>query len=813
MVKNSAKKWNDELPLVPLRNIVVFPHMIVPLFVGREKSIHALEQVMGGDKLLVLATQKREELEDPEPEDIHSKGILVEIVQHLKLPDGTTKVLVEGISRVKIKKFLKQENFYKVQIEKLEEKFELSVELEALVRLVIESFEAYVKLNKKIPAETLMSIINVDDPGRLADLIASYLVLKVEEKQEMLEMVDVRKRLEKLNDFLSRENELLEVEKKLHGKVKDQIEKVQKEYYLKEKLKAIQEELGSEEGELSEIDEYKKKIREAKMPIDIEKKALKEIGRLAHMQTLSAEAGVIRTYLDWLIELPWAQKSKAVLDIKEVKKVLEADHYGLEKVKERILEYFAVFKITKKAQGTILCLAGPPGVGKTSIAQSIARAMKREFARISLGGMRDEAELRGHRRTYVGSLPGRIIQSIHRVKSSNPVILLDEIDKISTDYRGDPAAVLMEILDPEQNVNFSDHYLEVAYDLSDIIFIATANTLHNIPQALRDRMEVITISGYTEDEKIEIAFRYLLPKQLKKNGLTEKDVTFTKEGLRMIINEYTKEAGLRDLERNLSAICRKITREKLEGKAKLYKISRHNMHFFLGVPKFKQEKAHKKDRVGVALGLAWTEAGGDILPIEVTILPGHRALMLTGKMGEVMQESAKAALSYVRSIAPKLGVEYNFYRKTDIHIHVPEGAIPKDGPSAGIALATALASAVSGIPIKGKVAMTGEITLRGRVLPIGGLKSKLLAAGRAEIETVLIPQDNVKDLKEISNKIKRNLKIIAVSHMDQVLAYALTKPLENKEKDVIEKESNKTRKRTNLDNQLRAGISPYTGDE
>ncbi|MFC1517842.1 endopeptidase La [Candidatus Margulisiibacteriota bacterium] len=806
MTKVTPKTFKDVLPLIPLRNIVVFPHMIVPLFIGREKSIQALEVVAGADKLLVLATQRKEEIEDPDPEDIHDIGILAEIVQQLKLPDGTTKVLVEGISRVKIKKIIKEKNFYKVQTEKLEEKFELSVELEALVRMVIESFESYVKLNKKIPAETLMSIINVDDPGRLADLIASYLVLKVEEKQNLLETVNVKQRLEKLNDFLSRENELLEVEKKIHGKVKDQIEKVQKEYYLKEKLKAIQEELGTEEGELSEIDEYKKKVREAKMPPDVEKKALKEVGRLAQMQTLSAEAGVIRTYLDWLIELPWSKKSKTVLDITEVNKVLEADHYGLEKVKERILEYFAVYKLTKKAHGTILCLVGPPGVGKTSIAQSIARSMKREFARISLGGMRDEAELRGHRRTYVGSLPGRIIQSIHRIKTSNPVILLDEIDKISTDYRGDPAAVLMEILDPEQNVNFSDHYLEVSYDLSDVIFIATANTLPSIPSALRDRMEIIPISGYTEEEKIEIALRYLIPKQVKKHGLTEKDITFTKEGIRMVINEYTKEAGLRDLERNIAAICRKVAKEKLEGKNDLKKISRHNMHFFLGVPRYKQEKADKETHVGVAMGLAWTEAGGDILPIEVTVLPGRRALTLTGKMGDVMQESAKAALSYVRSIAPMLGLEQGFYRKNDIHIHIPEGAIPKDGPSAGIALATALVSALSNNPIKSKLAMTGEVTLRGRVLAIGGLKEKLLAAGRAGIETVLIPQDNAKDLKEISSKVKRNLKVFTVEHMDQVLKLALVQALENQKKSDIEKESKKTRRRAAADDRPRAQL-------
>ena len=765
----------DTYPLIPLRNMVIFPRMIIPLFIGRDKSLQALEYALAHDKLIVLASQTDESVDEPSPDLIYDTGTITEIVQVLKLPDDTTKVLVEGLSRVKIKKHIDKAPFFMVQTENLEDIDQDNVELEALSNILVEQFETYVKLNKKIPTETLMSIVSIDAPGRLADLIASYLILKVSEKQSILEQNSIRKRCQTLQDILLRENELLEVEKKIHVKVKDQIEKVQRDYYLKEKIKAIQDELGAEEDLNPEIAEYKKRLKEAKVSEEAEKKAFKELNRLSKMPGATAESGVIRTFLDWLIDLPWAKKTKETVRITEVQRILNEDHFGLEKVKERVLEYFSVFKLTHKIQGSILCFVGPPGVGKTSIARSIARSMNREFARISLGGVRDEAELRGHRRTYVGALPGRIIQSLQRVGYKNAVILLDEIDKMASDFRGDPAAALMEILDPEQNKTFSDHYLEVPFDLSDILFICTANTLYSIPGPLRDRMEIIDLSGYTEDEKLEIAKRYLVPKQVKKHGLSKKQMNFNDESLEIIIKEYTREAGVRKLEQLIAQICRKAAKQIVEKKRTAIKTSKPLVKSYLGAPKYIKDKMEEEDQPGVATGLAWTEMGGTTLPIEIAILKGRGQLTITGQLGDVMQESAKAALTYVRSKAEELGIDPDFYRRNDIHIHVPEGAIPKDGPSAGITMATALASALSGKPIRKDVAMTGEVTLRGRVLPIGGLKEKALAAYSTGINTIIIPYENEKDLEDIPPKIRKKINFVCVKHMDEVLAVAFRK--------------------------------------
>jgi len=791
-------EWKEELPVIPLRNMVVFPQMIVPLFIGRSKSIKALENTMEKEKMVVFITQKSEEIEEPSAKDLSSIGTLAEIVQLLSLPDGTTKILVEGISRAKIEKIVQDTPYFRAKISRIEEPEGLTVEAEMLVRNVIKSFEAYVKLNKRIPPETLMSIINVDQPGRLADLIASYLTLKVEEKQAILESLSAEKRLKKLLDIIEKEIEILEVEKKLQGKVRRQIEKVQKEYYLKEKLRAIQEELGEEveeeEGQ-PEINEYHKKIEQAKLPPEVKEKCLKELDRLKKMPSMVAEATVIRTYLDWLIELPWKKKTKGKFDINEVKKILNEDHHGLEKVKERIVEYFAVLQLTGKIGGTILCLVGPPGVGKTSIASSIARAMGRKFIRVSLGGIRDEAEIRGHRRTYVGALPGRIIQNINKVGVSNPVFLMDEIDKMGADFRGDPASALLEVLDPEQNKEFSDHYLEVPFDLSDVFFITTANQQDPIPRPLRDRMEIIEMSGYTEEEKREIAKGYLISKELEKHGVKKDQVEFEDEALITIIQEYTREAGVRNLERSIATILRKIATEIVSagekkenlpaGKAGI-KVAKELLEKYLGAPKYRFGLAEEADVIGVATGLAWTEAGGDTIPVEVSIMKGRGNLTITGQLGDVMQESAKAAMSYVRSKADELGLEEGFYRKYDVHIHVPEGAVPKDGPSAGITIATALTSALLKVPIRRDVAMTGEITLRGKVLPIGGLKEKILAARRAGIKNIILPFENKKDLDEIKKELPSDLNFFLVKEMDEVLKNALvkipaiTKPKERK---------------------------------
>ncbi|MFH1429443.1 MAG: endopeptidase La [Candidatus Margulisiibacteriota bacterium] len=769
-------------PLIPLRNMVIFPRMIIPLFIGRERSLQALDQSLAKDKLIVLASQDDESIDEPSSDHIYKYGTLAEIVQVLKLPDETTKVLVEGINRVKIENYIHNTPFHLVSAQKMEDADKDAVELEALSNILVEQFETYVKLNKKIPAETLMSIVSIDDPSRLADLIASYLILKVPEKQSILELISIPDRCKKLSEILHRENDLLEVEKKIHVKVKDQIEKVQREYYLKEKLKAIQDELGTEEDATPESVDYKKRIKAANMSAEAEKKAFKELNRLMKLPGTTAESGVIRTYLDWLIDLPWDKKTKETVRITEVEKKLDQDHYGLEKVKERILEYFSVFKLTKKIQGSILCLVGPPGVGKTSIARSIARAMNRDFSRISLGGVRDEAELRGHRRTYVGAMPGRIIQSLQKVGYNNPVILLDEIDKMASDFRGDPAAALMEILDSEQNKTFSDHYLEVSFDLSDILFICTANTLFNIPGPLLDRMEIIDVPGYTEDEKLQITMRYLVPKQLKKHGLSKKYLTFIEDSLRIIIKEYTREAGVRNLERLIAKVCRKTAKQVVEKQHSSIKFNKSMLKRFLGAPKYFKDKMEEEDQIGVATGLAWTEMGGTTMPIEIAILKGRGALTITGQLGDVMKESAQAAHSYVRTKAEQLHIDPNFYRRSDIHVHVPEGAIPKDGPSAGITMATALASALSGIPVRKDVAMTGEVTLRGRVLPIGGLKEKALAAFSTGIKTVIIPFDNKKDLEDIPPKIRKKIKFVPVKHMDDVLEVALKKPNKKQEK-------------------------------
>ena len=789
MAEKAAKheklaEWKEELPLIPLRNMVVFPQMIVPLFIGRNKSVKALENTLSKEKMVVFASQKNEAVEEPGPKDICQIGTLSEIVQMLSLPDGTTKILVEGICRARIDKFTQEAPYYRVAVSRVPEPEEFTPEAEALVRVVVKQFEDYVKLNRRIPSETLMSIINVDNPGRLADLISSYLTLKVEEKQEILEALTVEKRLKKLSDILEKEIEVLNVEKKLQGKVRKQIEKVQKEYYLKEKMRAIQEELGEEEAaDQPELAELRKKIDEAKLPAEIKERAEKELERLGQMPPMASESAVIRTYLDWLIELPWKKRTKSKLDIAEVEKILNEDHYGLGKVKERILEYFAVLQLTGKIGSTILCLVGPPGVGKTSVARSIARAMGRKFTRVALGGVRDEAEIRGHRRTYVGSLPGRVIQSIHKVGGSNPVFLLDEIDKLGTDFRGDPASALLEVLDPEMNKEFSDHYLEVAFDLSDVFFITTANTRDPIPRPLQDRMEIIQMSGYTEEEKLGICKGYLIPRELERHGLKKSKVNFGEDALMEIIREYTREAGVRNLEREVATILRKIATKIVKGKGEAkFNIKKDDIEEYLGAPKYRFGLAEETDQVGTATGLVWTEVGGDTIPIEVTVMPGRGNLTLTGQLGDVMQESAKAAMSYVRSRAAALGLDENFYRKFDVHVHVPEGAVPKDGPSAGITIATALTSALSGIPVRRDVAMTGEITLRGKVLPIGGLKEKLLAARRAGIKNVIIPKENKKDLEEIRKELPSDLKINFAKEMEDALAIALAGKIGPKEK-------------------------------
>ena len=763
-------------PVLLLRDIVIFPHMIVPLFVGREKSVKALDKAMGGDKKIVLLTQKDPSLDAPLPEELYTTGTIGNVVQLLRLPDGTVKALVEGVERVKIKKFVENEAFYEAETEVVQDKVNEKEDVQAFVRSLISQFEEYVRLNKKIPPEIMLSIAQIDDASKLADVIASHLSLKISERQDLLETADVLARVEKLYGLMEAEKDVLQVEKKIRRRVKKQMEKSQRDYYLNEQMKAIQKELGDDDGS-AEYDELEAKIKKAKMSAEANAKALSELKKLRHMSPMSSEATVIRNYLDWLIDLPWGKTAKIRTDLAAAEKILDEDHYGLEKVKERILEYLAVQKKTKAVKGPILCLVGPPGVGKTSLGESIARATGRKFVRASLGGMRDEAEIRGHRRTYVGALPGKIIQSMKKVKTRNPLFLLDEIDKLGTDWRGDPSSALLEVLDPAQNSTFSDHYLEVDYDLSDVMFITTANSL-KMPRPLLDRMEIIRIAGYTEDEKVEIAKRHLIKKQREAAGLKENEWSITDGALRQLIRLYTREAGVRSLDRALAGLARKATKELMTSdKKKSVTVTEKNLKKYAGVPVYTFGVAEKQDLVGVTTGLAWTEVGGEILSIEAVTMPGHGRVIQTGQLGDVMKESISAARSYVRSHAVQFGIRPDLFDKRDIHIHVPEGATPKDGPSAGIAMCTSLVSAMTGIPVSKDIAMTGEITLLGRVLPIGGLKEKLLAALRAGIKTVLIPFDNQKDLEEIPDNVKRGLNLIPVSTAEEVLKHALTQPL------------------------------------
>lgn len=760
------------LPLMPLRDLVVFPHMIVPLYVGRGKSVQALEEAMGRDRLIVLAAQKQAQIDDPAAEDIHTLGVLAQVLQVLKVPENTLKVLVEGLERVRILDFTRSEHWFEAEIETVDQKAPVGPTLTALMRSVVEAFEQFARLNKKVPQDTLSTIAGLEDPGRLADIMAANLPSKVEQKQRLLEAVDPVDRLEKLSLLISSEIEILEIERRIQGRVRKQMESTQKEYYLQEQMKAIRRELGQKDDE-NEVEELSAKIKAAKMSPEAAEKALKEVSRLERMQPMSPEAAVIRTYLDWLLALPWAVRTKEKLDVREAARILDADHYGLKKVKDRILEYLSVRKLAPMMKGPILCLTGPPGVGKTSLARSVARALNRTFVRISLGGVRDEAEIRGHRRTYIGALPGRIIQGLKTAKSRNPVILLDEIDKVGSDFRGDPSAALLEVLDPEQNSAFNDHYLDVNFDLSEVMFIATANVIPNIHPTLKDRMEIIELPGYTQEEKVQIASRYLIPRQLREHGLGKREFSVPRRVLERMISGYTMEAGVRALNRELSSILRKLARLKVERRRTLRVLTEPDLVKFLGPPRFLHRKGERANAVGVSTGLAWTEFGGEVLAIEVTPMSGKGQLTLTGKLGDVMKESAQAALSYTRTQAERFGIEPDFYTRTDLHVHLPEGAIPKDGPSAGIAMATAIISALSGTAVLRTVAMTGEITLRGRVLAVGGLKEKLLAAMRAGIRTVVLPKENLKDLEDIPREVKQQLTIHAVESMDEVLSIAL----------------------------------------
>ncbi len=764
-----------ELAVLPLRDIVVFPHMIVPLFVGREKSVRALEAVMKEDKQILLVAQKNAAQDEPTADDIFRIGTVSTILQLLKLPDGTVKVLVEGGRRARITSFKETEAYFEAYTEPMPDKDADKAELEALGRTVISQFEQYIKLNKKIAPEVLVSLNGIDEPTKLADTIASHLNLKIAEKQELLETAPVGERLERVFGHMESEIGVLQVEKRIRNRVKRQMEKTQREYYLNEQLKAIQKELGEGEDGKDETAELEDRIKKTKFTKEARDKALAELKKLRTMSPMSAEATVVRNYLDWMLSIPWKKRSKARNDVVIAKQVLDDDHYGLDKVKERILEYLAVQGRSPKIRGPILCLVGPPGVGKTSLGKSIAKATGRNFVRMSLGGVRDEAEVRGHRRTYIGSMPGKVIQGMKKAKSSNPLFLLDEIDKLGADWRGDPSSALLEVLDPEQNATFADHYLEVDYDLSDVMFITTANSLR-MPQPLLDRMEIIRIPGYTEDEKVEIAKRHLVAKQGEANGLKPDEWAISDDALHDLIRYYTREAGVRSLEREIAKLARKAVMEIVTKKAKKVAFTRKNLDKFAGVRVFRYGETEDEDMVGVVTGLAWTEVGGEILTIESVLLPGKGNLKYTGKLGDVMQESVSAALSYVRSRATSFGIKPTLFEKRDIHVHVPEGATPKDGPSAGVAMATSLVSVLTGIPIRRDIAMTGEITLRGRVLPIGGLKEKMLAALRSGITTVFIPKDNEKDLADIPDNVKKNLKIIPVAHVDDVIARALSRP-------------------------------------
>ncbi len=763
------------LPLLPLREIVIFPNTAVPLFIGRTKSILAIEKAYSGDRIIFLSAQKDAKLDNPTEEDIYKVGTICKILQLLKLPDGTLKILVEGLSRGRIIRFVPNLEYFLVEIEPKTEIIETDVETIALLKLCKESLEEYSHYNKKLNLEAVNNLLEIEDPSEFSDRLSAILNLKLEQKQRLLETISVRKRLEILLNFLRGEIEIIKTEARIRERVKKQMEKTQRDYYLHEQMKAIQKELGEREDGRSDLAELEKRIKKKKLPREVASIVRKEFKKLSMMSPMSAEATVVRNYIEWLISLPWYEKTKDNIDLEKVEYLLDKNHYGLEKPKQRIIEHLAVQKLTKSIKGPILCFVGPPGVGKTSLAKSIASAIGRKFVRISLGGVRDEAEIRGHRRTYVGALPGKIIQGMKKAGTINPVFCLDEVDKIGMDFRGDPAAALLEVLDPEQNHTFQDHYLEVSYDLSKVLFITTANTLHTIPAPLLDRMEIIELPGYTEEEKLEIAKNYLLPRQLEAHGLKPEMTPISDNAILEIIRRYTREAGVRNLERELATICRKIAREVAKNPEafKPFKITVSKLEKFLGVPKYRYGIAEEKPQIGISTGLAWTETGGALLQIEAVIMPGKGHLQITGKLGEVMQESVQAAMSYVRSRALQLGLPLDFYKKIDIHVHVPEGAIPKDGPSAGITIATAIVSALLKIPVKNTVAMTGEITLRGRVLPIGGLKEKLLAAIRGGIKTVIIPKENDKELKEINPKVLKNLEIILVENMDEVLKIAL----------------------------------------
>ena len=759
-------------PVLPLRDIVVFPHMIVPLFVGREKSVRALEDVMRDDKQILLVTQKNAAQDDPDPEDIYEVGTVASVLQLLKLPDGTVKVLVEGGARARIAAYTQNKEFFEAHGELVGETGEEGEDVEALARTVTSQFEQYVKLNRKIPPEVLVSVNQIEEPSKLADTVASHLALKIPEKQDLLEIASVLERLERVYSLMEAEIGVMQVERKIRSRVKRQMEKTQREYYLNEQMKAIQKELGETEDGRDELQELEDKIKETKLTKEAREKASAELKKLRNMSPMSAEATVVRNYLDWMLSIPWKKRSRISKDLDHAQKVLDEDHYGLEKVKERILEYLAVQQRTSKVKGAILCLVGPPGVGKTSLGKSIGRATGREFVRMSLGGVRDEAEIRGHRRTYIGSMPGKILQGMKKAKRSNPLYLLDEIDKMGADFRGDPASALLEVLDPEQNNTFNDHYLEVDYDLSDVLFVTTANTLR-LPQPLLDRMEVIRISGYTEDEKVEIARRHLISKVLKDSGLKDGEWSISDGALRDLIRYYTREAGVRNLERELASLARKAVRDIVQNKFETVKLDRRNLGKYAGIKRFRYGEIEAEDMIGVVTGLAWTEVGGELLTIESLVLPGKGNMKYTGKLGDVMQESIQAAASYVRSRGADFGIKPTIFEKRDIHVHVPEGATPKDGPSAGVAMCVSIVSTLTRIPIRRDIAMTGEITLRGRVLPIGGLKEKLLAALRGGIKTVLIPKENEKDLADIPDNVTSELEIIAVTNADEVMEHAL----------------------------------------
>jgi len=779
------------VPVLPLRDVVVYPHMVIPLFVGRDKSIKALEATMADNKQILLVAQKSPEVDDPTPEDVYGVGTMASILQLLKLPDGTVKVLVEGSRRCRIEAMNEKDGYYLAKVSRIQDEIDVSErEMEVLMRTATNLFDQYVKLNKKVPPEVLTSLASIDEPARLADTMAAHMSLKLDEKQQVLEMANVRERLEHLMGLMEAESDILQMEKRIRGRVKKQMEKNQREYYLNEQMKAIQKELGELEDVPNEFEELAERIAKAGMSKEARQKAESELNKLKLMSPMSAEATVVRNYIDALLNVPWKKRTRIRNDIEKAEQVLEADHYGLEKVKERILEYLAVQQRVRKLKGPILCLVGPPGVGKTSLGQSIARATNRKFVRMALGGVRDEAEIRGHRRTYIGAMPGKIIQNLSKVGVRNPLFLLDEIDKMAQDFRGDPASALLEVLDPEQNHTFQDHYLEVDFDLSEIMFVATANSL-NIPAALLDRMEVIRLSGYTEDEKVNIAERYLIPKQMKNNGLKPDELEIREAAVRDIVRYYTREAGVRGLEREIAKICRKVVKDILLGKQKGKKVvvTPKRLEKYLGVQRYRYGKAEERDQVGQVTGLAWTEVGGELLTIEAALMPGKGRLTHTGQLGDVMKESIQAAMTVVRSRAEVLGLNKDFHEKVDVHIHVPEGATPKDGPSAGIGMCTALVSALTNIPVRADVAMTGEITLRGEVLPIGGLKEKLLAAARGGIKTVIIPKENERDLKEIPKNITQSLEIEPVKWIDEVLEIALVEQPVPLAGDSNEKES------------------------